>query len=185
MPDGQVVFEITGDNKPVMQTVSDTTRAIEKESKKWDQAVSESTDSMTQSMTKAFDIERVKNWGIKLGENLVKIATQSIQAASDLQEVQNVVDVTFGDSASQIDAWSKNAINQFGLTETQAKRFTSTLGAMMKSSGIEGGQIVKMSEDLAGLAADMASFYNLDYETAFQKIRSGISGNRTPETAWY
>jgi hypothetical protein len=37
-----------------------------------------------------------------------------------------------------------------------------------------------MSTDLAGLAADMASFYNLDFDTAFQKIRSGISGETEP-----
>ena len=180
MPDGQVVFEITGDSKPVMQSIDDTTAAIQKETKKWDQAVVASTDDMTKSMTKAFDIERVKNWGLKLGEYLVKFGAQAIQAASDLQEVQNVVDVTFGSSAEQINSWAKNAQTQFGLTETQAKRFTSTLGAMMKSAGLDGQEIVKMSEDLAGLAADMASFYNMDFETAFQKIRSGISGETEP-----
>jgi hypothetical protein len=51
---------------------------------------------------------------------------------------------------------------------------------MMKSSGMAGNEIVKMSTDLAGLAADMASFYNLDFETAFEKIRSGISGETEP-----
>ena len=66
------------------------------------------------------------------------------------------------------------------MTETQAKKFTSTLGAMMKSAGMSGDEIIGMSTDLAGLAADMASFYNLDFETAFQKIRSGISGETEP-----
>ena len=51
---------------------------------------------------------------------------------------------------------------------------------MMKSSGLAGDEIVEMSTDLAGLAADMASFYNLDFDTAFQKIRSGISGETEP-----
>ena len=54
------------------------------------------------------------------------------------------------------------------------------MGAMMKSSGLAGNEIVNMSTDLAGLAADMASFYNLDFDTAFQKIRSGISGETEP-----
>jgi hypothetical protein len=97
-----------------------------------------------------------------------------------LEEVQNVVDVTFGQGASKIESWAKAAGSQFGLTETQAKRFTSTLGAMMKSAGLSGNKIVDMSTDLAGLTADMASFYNLDFDTAFQKIRSGISGETEP-----
>ena len=69
-----------------------------------------------------------------IGKMLLNIGKDAIQAASDLQEVQNVVDVTFGDAgAKKIEAWAKSAGSQFGLTETQAKRFTSTLGAMMKS----------------------------------------------------
>lgn len=117
----------------------------------------------------------------KIGQILLNIGKDAIQAASDLQEVQNVVDVTFGSTgAKKIEAWAKAAGDQFGLTETQAKRFTSTLGAMMKSSGLAGEEIVGMSTDLAGLAADMASFYNLDFDTAFQKIRSGISGETEP-----
>ena len=43
-----------------------------------------------------------------------------------------------------------------------------------------GPEITEMSTKLAGLAADMASFYNLDFDTAFQKIRSGISGEVEP-----
>ena len=116
-----------------------------------------------------------------IGKMLLNIGKDAIQAASDLQEVQNVVDVTFGSAgAKKIEAWAKAAGDQFGLTETQAKRFTSTLGAMMKSSGLAGDEIVDMSTDMAGLAADMASFYNLDFDTAFQKIRSGISGETEP-----
>lgn len=115
-----------------------------------------------------------------IGKMLLNIGKDAIQAASDLQEVQNVVDVTFGEGAKKIEAWAKSAGSQFGLTETQAKRFTSTLGAMMKSAGLTGDEIVDMSTDMAGLAADMASFYNLDFDTAFQKIRSGISGETEP-----
>jgi hypothetical protein len=54
------------------------------------------------------------------------------------------------------------------------------MGAMMKSSGLASGDIVEMSENLSGLAADMASFYNLDFDEAFNKIRSGISGETEP-----
>ena len=182
MPDGQVVVEISADGKKAYASLDDFTRAVEQAGKKWDRAVDDSADNMQKSFTKAFNIERVKDFGLKLGESLVKIAAASIDAASDLREVQNVVDVTYGENASQIDAWAKTAITQFGLTETKAKQFASTMGAMMKSSGLAGPEIVDMSEKLAGLAADMSSFYNMDFDTAFQKIRSGISGETEPLT---
>ena len=47
---------------------------------------------------------------------------------------------------------------------------------MLKSAGVSGQELTDMSTNLTGLAADFASFYNLDVETAFDKIRQGISG---------
>lgn len=103
-----------------------------------------------------------------------------IDYASDLAEVQNVVDVTFGSATEAINSWSKECLAAYGMNEVSAKRYTGTLGAMLKSSGLAGDAIVDMSKDMVGLAGDMASFYNLDLETAFEKIRSGISGETEP-----
>lgn len=180
MSDGQVIFEITADGKHAIASVKDVTKAIESESRKWDKSAKEGTDAIDNSFSKM--IGKIVGGLAAAGvANILKSwGTAAIEAASDLQEVQNVVDVTFGESASVIEAWSKKAGEQFGLTETQAKKFTSTLGAMMKSAGMSGNEIVEMSTDLAGLAADMASFYNLDFDTAFAKIRSGISGETEP-----
>lgn len=111
---------------------------------------------------------------------LTSAVGESINRASDLIEVQNVVDVTFEDSAETINAWAQSASSAYGLTETRAKQYSSTLGAMLKSMGIADNQVAQMSMDMAGLAADMASFYNLDHDTAFEKIRSGISGETEP-----
>lgn len=103
-----------------------------------------------------------------------------IDYASDLAEVQNVVDVTFGSATEAINSWSKECLAAYGMNEVSAKRYAGTLGAMLKSSGLAGDAIVDMSKDMVGLTGDMASFYNLDLETAFEKIRSGISGETEP-----
>jgi hypothetical protein len=178
--DGQVIFQIEGDNKGLKSTLQDTTSAIQSESKKWDNAASSSAQGMESSFSGALKNMAAAFSAAQVGKMLLDFGKAAINAASDLQEVQNVVDVTFGESANEINAWAKNAINQFGLTETQAKRFASTMGAMMKSSGIASKDITEMSENLAGLSADMASFYNLDFDEAFNKIRSGISGETEP-----
>ena len=112
---------------------------------------------------KAFDV-------IKTGVNY----------ASDLAEAQNVIDVTFGNSAPVVDAWAKTALEAYGMNEVSAKRYVGTMGAMLKSSGLAGDAIVSMSQDMVGLAGDMASFYNLDLAVAFEKIQSGISGETEP-----
>lgn len=109
------------------------------------------------------------------------VAAKGVQVASDLQEVQNVVDVTFGEQGSQkINGWSQSLLNAYGLSELSAKKYSSTLGAMLKSSGMADEQTMQMSQNLTMLAGDMASFYNLDSEAAFEKLRSGISGETEP-----
>lgn len=111
---------------------------------------------------------------------IVRFGRECINLGSDLAEVQNVVDVTFGTMNKAIEDFAKTAAEQFGLSELAAKQYTSTLGAMMKSMGITGKTLEDMSIKLAGLAGDMASFYNLDPDVAFEKIRAGISGETEP-----
>ena len=111
---------------------------------------------------------------------LFGFSKSAINLASDLIEVQNVVDVTFGKMANQVNKFAKTALEQFGLSELSAKRYTSTMGAMLKSSGLTGQAVTSMSVKMAKLSADMASFYNLDNEVAFNKIRAGISGETEP-----
>lgn len=107
-------------------------------------------------------------------------AKECIELGSDLAEVQNVVDVTFGNSAPKINAWAKTTANAFGISELHAKQFSGTMGAMLKSMGFSKDAALDMSTSLVELSGDMASFYNLDVQTAFDKIRSGISGETEP-----
>ncbi len=113
-------------------------------------------------------------------EKVVDFGKKGISLASDLEEVQNVVDVTFGQGAAKIEEFAKSASTSFGLTELQAKQFTGTVGSMVKSMGLTDEAALEMSTALVGLTGDMASFYNLDHQTAFDKIRSGISGENEP-----
>ncbi len=113
-------------------------------------------------------------------KKMASFINEGVQNASNLQEVQNVVDTTFGDSASVIDEWSKKASTSFGMSELSAKKYNGTMGAMLKSMKLSDDEIIKMSTDMVGLAGDFASFYNLDSEEAFNKIRAGISGETEP-----
>lgn len=107
---------------------------------------------------------------------LIDLGSAAIESASNLEKVQNALDVTFGDDAGRVETWAASAREQFGLTELQAKQYTSTLGAMLKGMDVSGPQMLEMSTGLAGLAADMASFYNMDSETAFNEISKGLTG---------
>lgn len=103
-----------------------------------------------------------------------------LQIGSDITEVENVVDVAFGSMASKAYDFASTATKQFGLSELAAKNYSGTMMAMLNSSGVAQKSAAEMSTTLAGLAGDIASFYNIDTDTAFYKIRAGISGEIEP-----
>ena len=107
-------------------------------------------------------------------------AQEAVETASDLVEAQNVVDNGFGASAASIDAWVKTSAMDYGLSDFQAKDFTGKLGAMLQTAGIDQVQSAEMAINLAALAGDMASMYNMSQEEAFAKIRSGMTGEKEP-----
>lgn len=134
------------------------------------------SNTMSSSMSK---IGKLLAGAFAIGA-IAKFGKECIDLGSDLSEVQNVVDVTFGSMAEDVNEFAKTAITQLGLSETSAKQYTSTMGAMLKSMGLTTDQALTMSKTITSLSADMASFYNLDTDVAFEKIRSGISGETEP-----
>lgn len=178
--DGKVVYKIEGDNSQALKALDEFEKEAKKTGGQFEDTVkdtmngAESTASTTAAkIAKAIGSAFVTKQVIAFGK-------AAIGVASDLNEVQNVVDTTFGDGSVKIDEWAKNAAEAFGESELQAKQFTSTLGAMFKSMGVGQADMEEMSMSLAGLAGDMASFYNLDPTEAFEKLRSGISGETEP-----
>ena len=109
-------------------------------------------------------------------QKLVQFGKEAINIASDLQEVQNVVDVAFGDMSYKIEEFSKTAIESFGISELTAKRTASTYMAMAKGMGIAGDAGSDMAITLTGLTADMASFYNVSQDVADTAIKSIFTG---------
>lgn len=118
--------------------------------------------------------------GFKAIQGIIDFGRSAVNLGSQITEVENVVDVAFGSMSDKAYQFASTAKEQFGLSELAAKQYSGTMMAMMKSSGVAQDAASKMSISLAGLAGDIASFYNIDTDTAFQKIRSGISGEIEP-----
>lgn len=118
--------------------------------------------------------------GFKAIRGLANLGKSAIGFGSAITEIENVVDVSFGSMADEAYKFASTAKEQFGLSELAAKQYSGTMMAMMKSSGVAQDAASKMSISLAGLAGDIASFYNIDTDTAFHKIRAGISGEIEP-----
>lgn len=101
---------------------------------------------------------------------------QCVELASDLNEVQNVVDVTFSHMSGKVDEWAQGAAESFGLSETMAKRYVGTFGSMAEAFGFAESEAYDMATALTGLAGDVASFYNMSQDAAYTKLKSVFSG---------
>lgn len=146
-------------------TVSRTTSAITNQFKKMSNSINNSFKGIA------------KLAGISVGlAALTKLGKSAIQAASDLEEIQNVVNVVFGESAGQVDAWAKSALSNFGLIESEAKDIASTFKAMANGMGIMDKDGKNMSLTLAGLAGDLASFRNTTADVAATALGGVFTG---------
>lgn len=109
-------------------------------------------------------------------DKLFNFGKAAVNLASDLDEVQNVVDVSFGEMTYKMEQFADTAIETFGISRLAAKQTGSTFMAMAKSLGLSSDKASDMAISLTGLSADMASFYNLSQEETFSKLRSIFTG---------
>ena len=123
----------------------------------------------------------VKKIGVLIGGafavgKLAQFGKECIELGSDLAEVQNVVDVTFTTMSDKVNEFAKNAMASAGLSETMAKQYVGTFGAMSKSFGFSEQQVYDMSTALTQLTGDVASFYNISQDLAYIKLKSVFTG---------
>lgn len=95
---------------------------------------------------------------------LASLGKQSIELASDIEEVQNVVDTAFGNMSYKIEDFSETCIEKFGLSELSAKEMSSTMMAMGSAMGQAADIGSDMAVELTGRLGDVASFYNKTIE---------------------
>lgn len=96
--------------------------------------------------------------------------------ASDLEEVQNVVDVSFGSMADEVEAFANTAVRSYGMSALTAKRMASTFMAMSNGMDIAQEAGKNMSLQLTALAGDMTSFYNVGQDIAQTALNSIFTG---------
>lgn len=171
---------------------------------KWKAAVNDTTSSLnkmeqelkelnnaanfTSLSTKFADLgQKMKNTGDSLtaiGTKMTTSITLPLAAAgtamakfaSDTEESRNKVEVVFGSMADSVKQFAEEALNAYGLAEGSALQMASTFGAMATSMGLSEQQAASMSTSLTGLAADMASFYNVSTDIAQTSLQGVFTG---------
>lgn len=147
------------------RSAKNTASKIEKDFGKSFNTVSSLAKKAGAMLASAFAVKKIVDFG-----------KSCLELGSDLSEVQNVVDVTFPSMTAQVDKFAKLAAQNFGMSETMAKKFTSMFGVMARQFGFSEQAAYDMGTTLAGLAGDVASFYNMTQDEAYTKLKAVFSG---------
>lgn len=105
---------------------------------------------------------------------------KAMDISSDLTEVQNVVDVTFGNMKKTMEDFAKVSLSQYGMSALTAKDIASRYQAMGVAMGFSQKKMSGMSIELTKLAADMASFYNVDQKEVAKSLEAVFTGQTMP-----
>lgn len=121
--------------------------------------------NLAMAVTAAFSVKKLVDFG-----------RQSIETASDLAEVQNVVDTAFGESKQKMEDFADTAVKTYGISKLTAKQTGSNFMAMAAGMGLANDSASDMAVALTGLSADMASFYNVGQDVASTALKSIFTG---------
>lgn len=109
-------------------------------------------------------------------KKLVEFGKECVELGSNIAEVQNVVDVAFGDMAYKIEEFARISVKSYGMSKLAAKKTASSYMAMAKGMGLNEEVASDMAISLAGLSGDVASFFNISQELADVKLKGVFTG---------
>lgn len=118
-----------------------------------------------------------------LWTGISKVATSignlTMQAASYYESL-NLFTTTLGEKAQEGMDWVNMFSDALYLDPSNVMQYMGTFDSLIEGLGVGADDVYLMSQQLTQLTYDLASFKNLDFQTAFEKLRSGIAGELEP-----
>ncbi|MFS0086447.1 hypothetical protein ACL1GF_14805, partial [Corynebacterium striatum] len=108
------------------------------------------------------------------------IAKESIDYASEAEQSYGAVESIFGDHAQGIISASKGAAEAVGLSGREYRELTSSTGAMLKNMGMPMDEVADKSQNLVGVAADLAATFGGSTKDAIESVNALMRGEADP-----
>ena len=160
-------------NNNSMRSVNNSINQLQNRAPRLQTAFTSAFSKIGTAMVAAFSVKAI-----------TEFTKKATQLASDLQEVQNVVDVVFGSMSSEIDAFAKSAMRNFGVGETAAKKYAGTYAAMAQSFKFTNEEVMMLSKNLTRMVGDTASFRNVTHDIANTKLKAIFTGETEALKEW-
>lgn len=109
-----------------------------------------------------------------------KLLGIAIAKSSQYTEDLNLFTVSMGKYAEEAYNYAQKVSDVMGIDPAEWMRNQGVFNTIIAGFGVAGDKAAFMAKNLTQLGYDLASFYNIDFESAMQKVQSGISGELEP-----
>lgn len=109
-----------------------------------------------------------------------KLQGIAIAKSSQYMEDLNLFTVSMGKYAEEAYNYAQKVSDVMGIDPAEWMRNQGVFNTIITGFGVAGDKAAFMAKNLTQLGYDLASFYNIDFESAMQKVQSGISGELEP-----
>lgn len=142
---------------------------------------SKNTTNLWGSLANGFTKSVAKISAVYLGlRKLASVLSTSVKEAANYEESLNLFSVTLGDKAEEANAWVEKFSNALYLDPSSVRQYMGSFNSLITGLGVGSDKAYIMSQNLTQLTYDLASFKNLDIDTAFRKLQSATSGEIEP-----
>jgi phage-related protein len=107
---------------------------------------------------------------------MVSFAKDCIDMASSVEEMENKFDVVFDGINDEVDAWAEEFANAVGRNKNTIKGYLADQQNLLVGFGMTREEGAELSEQMTSLALDIASFANMDEDTAVNAMTKAIMG---------
>ena len=172
--DGSSVSNIT-----ISNSFNKTTNAIQKATDATNKhdAATKKTSKSTQGFTDKL-AKNISKWRTLSGafKSVAQTMAGWFQESNDYIETLNLFNVTMGDAADEASTFANKVSEAMGIDVSEWMNFQGTFKQLTSGFGVAEKSANTMSQNLTQLSYDLASFFNTDVETAFDKLSSAMSG---------
>lgn len=109
-------------------------------------------------------------------QKLSAFAQDCVQAASDVEEMENKFDVVFDGINEEVDQWAGNFADAIGRNKNTIKTYLADQQNLLVGFGMTREEGAKLAEDMTSLALDLASFANTDETMTVNNMTKAVMG---------
>ena len=121
---------------------------------------------------------------VAIAKSLSKAFSNAIIRSSDYQETLAMFQASMGEYAEEAYNYAQEVEEVMGINPAGWMKNQGVFNSIITGFGVAGDKAAFMSKNLTQLGYDLSALYNVSFETAMQKVQSGIAGELEPLRRW-